>query len=125
MNKYIKDPTDYSNNRYRIEMNKLKSNNYEMPNNEEILQILNGGIILNNKMIIKIYQLESDYQNNYTYFEYITQKKHYKALYWIDYNKQPELVADTELGNFDNSLIEPVSIKYKNKSKGRTRILRR
>ena len=57
--------------------------------------------------------------------EYITQKKHYKALYWIDYNKQPELVADNKLGNFDNSLIEPVSIKYKNKSKGRTRILRR
>lgn len=125
MNKYIKDTTDYSNNRYRIKMNKLISSNYEMPNNEELLQILNGGIILNNKMIIKIYQLESDYQNNYTYFEYITQKKHYKALYWIDYNKQPELVADTKLGNFNNSLIEPVSIKYKNISKGRTRILKR
>lgn len=125
MYKYIKDTNDYSNYRYKIEMNKLKSNNYEMPNNEELLQILNGNIILNNKKIIKIYQLESDYQNNYIFFEYSTSKKQYKALYWIDYNKHLELVADTKLGNFDNKLIKPVSTKYKNISKGRTRILRK
>ncbi|MEE3343113.1 MAG: hypothetical protein VZS44_03385 [Bacilli bacterium] len=123
MNKYIKDTTDYSNYRYRIKMNKLISSNYEMPNNEELLQILNGGIIISNNLLIKIYQLESDYQNSYTFFEYSTPKKKYKALYWTDYNKHPQLVADTKLGNFDNNLIQPVSHKYKNKSRGRSRIL--
>ena len=65
---YLIDNNDYSNYKYSIKMNKLKSNRYKMPNNEELLQILNGIIICNDNKNIKIYQLESDYQNSFIFF---------------------------------------------------------
>lgn len=122
---YLIDNNDYSNYKYSIKMNKLKSNRYKMPNNEELLQILNGIIICNDNKNIKIYQLESDYQNSFIFFEYMNTNKKYNALYWQDYNNELELVADTILGNFDNELIKQVPATYKNKSRGRSRILKR
>ena len=121
---YLIDNNDYSNYKYSIKMNKLKSNRYKMPNNEELLQILNGIIICNDNKNIKIYQLESDYQNSFIFFEYMNTNKKYNALYWQDYNNELELVADTILGNFDNELIKQVPATYNNKSRGKSRILK-